>query len=201
MNEFEFYGSEFLDSFSSPQLYSSDVPGLEASAALTPNSSNAASVTSTAYPDPTSTAGVAQSQSFPPNFYADITYETSPANGAGTKTETESKCDVERKKAQVEEIAAASHDSPQESQVDAPEIDITINNVVCSFAVRCHLNLRKIATEGMNVIYKRENGVGVHSFLVCWSLFKEDGKCSSCPSGDGRIKCLCFVEDGEHEAS
>lgn len=40
-----------------------------------------------------------------------------------------------------------------------PEIDIVINNVVCSFSVRCHLNLRQIALHGTNVEYRRENGV------------------------------------------
>ena len=42
----------------------------------------------------------------------------------------------------------------------APEIDITINNVVCSFNVRCHLNLRDIALRGLNVEYRKENSVG-----------------------------------------
>lgn len=40
-----------------------------------------------------------------------------------------------------------------------PEIDIVINNVVCSFSVRCHLNLRQIALQGINVEYRRENGM------------------------------------------
>lgn len=40
-----------------------------------------------------------------------------------------------------------------------PEIDIVINNVVCSFSVRCHLNLRDIALKGINVEYRRENGM------------------------------------------
>lgn len=40
-----------------------------------------------------------------------------------------------------------------------PEIDIVINNVVCSFSVRCHLNLRQIALNGINVEYRRENGM------------------------------------------
>ncbi|KAI4464324.1 tata-box binding protein [Holotrichia oblita] len=40
-----------------------------------------------------------------------------------------------------------------------PEIDIVINNVVCSFSVRCHLNLREIALNGMNVEYRKENGM------------------------------------------
>ncbi|XP_069090983.1 TATA box-binding protein-like 1 [Pleurodeles waltl] len=37
-------------------------------------------------------------------------------------------------------------------------LDILITNVVCVFRTRCHLNLRKIALEGVNVIYK--NNVG-----------------------------------------
>lgn len=40
-----------------------------------------------------------------------------------------------------------------------PEVDIVINNVVCSFSVRCHLNLREIALNGSNVEYRRENGM------------------------------------------
>ncbi|KAE8752424.1 hypothetical protein FOCC_FOCC000896 [Frankliniella occidentalis] len=40
-----------------------------------------------------------------------------------------------------------------------PEIDIVINNVVCSFSVKCHLNLRQIALTGFNVEYRRENGM------------------------------------------
>lgn len=40
-----------------------------------------------------------------------------------------------------------------------PEIDIVINNVVCSFSVRCHLNLRDIALNGINVEYRKENGM------------------------------------------
>ncbi|XP_012136986.1 TATA box binding protein-related factor 2 isoform X1 [Megachile rotundata] len=48
--------------------------------------------------------------------------------------------------------------------VDTPEqepreLDIVINNVVCSFSVRCHLNLREIALNGSNVEYRRESGM------------------------------------------
>lgn len=47
-----------------------------------------------------------------------------------------------------------------EDQADeAPVIDIVINNVVCSFAVRCHLDLKRIALEGANVEFRRECGV------------------------------------------
>lgn len=42
---------------------------------------------------------------------------------------------------------------------DEPEVDIVINNVVCSFSVRCHLNLRQIALNGCHVEYRRENGM------------------------------------------
>lgn len=45
------------------------------------------------------------------------------------------------------------------SEAEPPEIDIVINNVVCSFSVRCHLNLRQIALNGANVEYRRENGM------------------------------------------
>lgn len=47
-------------------------------------------------------------------------------------------------------------DDPNE---DAPVLDININNVVCSFNVRCHLNLRQIALTAANVEYRRENGM------------------------------------------
>ncbi len=47
----------------------------------------------------------------------------------------------------------------QEQQSDEPVIDITINNVVCSFSVKSHLNLKQIAQNGFNVEYRRENGV------------------------------------------
>ena len=38
-------------------------------------------------------------------------------------------------------------------------LDIIITNVVATFRTRCHLNLRTIALEGTNVIYKPEVGV------------------------------------------
>ena len=59
------------------------------------------------------------------------------------------------------EVRLESQES--DSEKDGPlALDIYINNVVCSFSVRCHLNLREIALNGSNVEYKRENGV---SFL------------------------------------
>jgi len=47
----------------------------------------------------------------------------------------------------------------EENGQDKPELDIVINNVVCSFNVRCHLNLRDIALRGINVEYRKENGM------------------------------------------
>lgn len=65
-------------------------------------------------------------------------------------------------------VAAAPAPAPQAPAPPAaiddenepePEIDIVINNVVCSFSVRCHLNLREIALNGRNVEFRRENGM------------------------------------------
>ena len=51
-------------------------------------------------------------------------------------------------------------DGEQNNAADeGPMIDIAINNVVCSFSVKCHLNLKKIAMEGCNVEYHRQHGV------------------------------------------
>lgn len=47
----------------------------------------------------------------------------------------------------------------KETPSEEPVIDITINNVVCSFSVKSHLNLKQIAQNGYNVEYRRENGV------------------------------------------
>nr|CAG4641171.1 EOG090X0CO7 [Eulimnadia texana] len=55
--------------------------------------------------------------------------------------------------------AAEVASSDPVSEENEPEIDITINNVVCSFSVRCHLNLKYIAQSGYNVEYRRENGM------------------------------------------
>lgn len=46
-----------------------------------------------------------------------------------------------------------------DEEEETPEIDIMINNVVCSFSVKCHLNLRQIALNGVNVEFRRENGM------------------------------------------
>eukprot|EP00093_Oithona_nana_P012231 12231.XXX_27512_26322_1 [CDS] Oithona nana genome sequencing. len=50
-------------------------------------------------------------------------------------------------------------DSDEDVSEPQKEVDITINNVVSSFNVRCHLNLVHIAQNGLNVEYRRENGM------------------------------------------
>ncbi|KAI8428199.1 hypothetical protein MSG28_002433 [Choristoneura fumiferana] len=62
-------------------------------------------------------------------------------------------CEPKPEPAAPAECAAPADDE------DTPEIDIMINNVVCSFSVKCHLNLRQIALNGVNVEFRRENGM------------------------------------------
>ncbi|XP_045158182.1 TATA box-binding protein-like 1 [Mercenaria mercenaria] len=49
--------------------------------------------------------------------------------------------------------------TPQPEEEDVPMLDISINNVVCSFNTKCHLNLKRIAMEGSNVEYHRQHGM------------------------------------------
>lgn len=58
-----------------------------------------------------------------------------------------------------QDIGVQAAAAEQAAEADAPVIDIVINNVVCSFSVRCHLNLRHIAMSAANVEYRRENGM------------------------------------------
>lgn len=50
-------------------------------------------------------------------------------------------------------------------------MDITISNVVSHFSVRCHLNLRTIATNGSNVVYQREQSVSAVCVTMLGVLF------------------------------
>lgn len=59
----------------------------------------------------------------------------------------------------VEDVQLEPEPEQEEATENEPEIDIVINNVVCSFSVRCHLNLREIALNGLNVEYRKENGM------------------------------------------
>ena len=56
-------------------------------------------------------------------------------------------------------VEAGTEDVKDDVKDESPEVDIVINNVVCSFSVRCHLNLKEIALNGSNVEYRRENGM------------------------------------------
>ncbi|XP_039498523.1 trichohyalin [Drosophila santomea] len=56
-------------------------------------------------------------------------------------------------------LALANAANDGNASDDEPELDIVINNVVCSFSVGCHLKLRDIALQGSNVEYRRENGM------------------------------------------
>lgn len=58
-----------------------------------------------------------------------------------------------------DQIVGPAADGVVADEEPEPEIDIVINNVVCSFSVRCHLNLRDIAQKGFNVEFRRENGM------------------------------------------
>lgn len=69
-------------------------------------------------------------------------------------------------------------------------LDIIVTNVVCVFRTRCHLNLRTIALEGTNVIYKRDVG------KVLMKLRKPRITASIWSSG----KIICTGATSEEEA-
>ncbi|KAL2082413.1 hypothetical protein ACEWY4_022231 [Coilia grayii] len=69
-------------------------------------------------------------------------------------------------------------------------LDIIITNVVAVFRTRCHLNLRTIALEGLNVIYKPEVG------KVLMKLRKPKITASIWSSG----KIICTGATSEEEA-
>lgn len=71
------------------------------------------------------------------------------------------------------------------------ELDIVINNVVCSFSLGCHLNLRTIALNGHNVEYRRESG------MVTMKLRKPSVTASVWSSG----KITCTGATSEDEAT
>ncbi|XP_045583194.1 TATA box-binding protein-like 1 isoform X2 [Procambarus clarkii] len=58
-----------------------------------------------------------------------------------------------------EEVVKVEEDISDEVTDVDPVIDIMINNVVSSFSVSCHLDLRNIARTGNNVEFRRENGM------------------------------------------
>jgi transcription initiation factor TFIID TATA-box-binding protein len=56
-------------------------------------------------------------------------------------------------------IKSEKIDEKDDNTKDTPELNLFINNVVCSYSTQCHLNLRRIAMEGMHVEYKKENNM------------------------------------------
>ncbi|CAL8096939.1 unnamed protein product [Orchesella dallaii] len=53
---------------------------------------------------------------------------------------------------------------PKVEEKGENEIDIILNNVVCNFSVRCHLNLKQIAMNGHNVEFHREMAMLIMKF-------------------------------------
>ena len=88
-----------------------------------------------------------------------------------------------------------THETSKEAaENDAKEVDIVINNVVSSFNVRCHLNLREIALNGKNVEYRKEHG------RVTMKLRHPYTTAIICSSG--KITCIgANSEDQAHIAS
>ncbi len=58
-------------------------------------------------------------------------------------------------------IAFANVGNTVLSALQNNKIEIFVNNIVSSYSTRCHLNLRRIAMEGMHVEFKKENNVSV----------------------------------------
>lgn len=93
----------------------------------------------------------------------------------------------------TQEAHANAEEVPEEAEEaedDEPVIDIVINNVVCSFSVSCHLDLRNIALNGNNVEFRRENG------MVTMKLRKPSTTASVWSSG----KITCTGSTSEDQA-
>ena len=90
----------------------------------------------------------------------DVVYLDDTSNGSAHNCENGGSKSVDPKVEKPQEASVNSEDQE-------PVIDITINNVVCSFNVKSHLNLKDIAQRGCNVEYRRENGVKC-SQIICF---------------------------------
>nr|XP_026691097.1 TATA-box-binding protein-like isoform X2 [Ciona intestinalis] len=64
---------------------------------------------------------------------------------------------------------------------DGSKLNISVCNVVSSFRVHCHLNLRQIALEGMDVVYRRETQKVV--------MRMRNPKCTAYMWSSGKIVC------------
>ena len=57
-------------------------------------------------------------------------------------------------------VVVSNNDSLMNNSQE-PEIEIFVNNVVSSFSLGCPLNLRRIALNGVNVVFKRDQAVSI----------------------------------------
>uniref|UniRef100_A0A182NHS7 TATA box-binding protein-like 1 n=1 Tax=Anopheles dirus TaxID=7168 RepID=A0A182NHS7_9DIPT len=106
-------------------------------------------------------------------------------------TATNTPTDTDSRTTELEPLETKEPSADGEPQQDdQPEIDIVINNVVCSFSVRCHLNLQEIARCANNVEFRRENG------MVTMKLRRPYTTASIWSSG----KITCTGATSEHQA-
>ncbi|XP_057327740.1 TATA box-binding protein-like 1 [Microplitis mediator] len=114
-------------------------------------------------------------------------------NGSMNHVEDHQSLDIKNEiddNAEDNKIYKFPSDIPMEEPEPQPEIDILIRNVVCSFSVRCHLNLREIALNGANVEYRKENG------MITMKLRHPNATASIWSSG----KVTCTGAETEKEA-
>ncbi|XP_077991738.1 TATA box-binding protein-like 1 [Glandiceps talaboti] len=89
---------------------------------------------------------------------------------------------------------AEQNNQGQGGTEDSGSVDIFINNVVSTFSTRCHLNLRRIGLEGINVEYRRDAG------KVMMRL--RDPYCTATMWSSGKITCAgCTSEDDARRAA
>ncbi|GFN89419.1 TATA-box binding protein [Plakobranchus ocellatus] len=100
-------------------------------------------------------AGIKQKSTLLPNQVSNNEFHLSEANGDAGLSRENNEGGVEMSSS----ITPTEGESRVSAEDDTPCIDIIINNVVCSFSTKCYLNLKKIATEGLHVEYRRENGM------------------------------------------
>lgn len=89
----------------------------------------------------------------------DTTYTRNKFSTEPTETHAPPISETKIQRAESDSQSVQVNETNEEENEPEPEIDIVINNVVCSFSVRCHLNLREIALNGRNVEFRRENGM------------------------------------------
>ncbi|XP_049298068.1 TATA-box-binding protein-like [Anopheles funestus] len=124
------------------------------------------------------------------SIVASNTIISTSATSAASATSTDTPTDSDVTGATELSLETKEPNPDTEPQEEQPEIDIVINNVVCSFSVRCHLNLHDIARQGNNVEFRRENG------MVTMKLRRPYTTASIWSSG----KITCTGATSEHQA-